>query len=56
MLEFRAKDMTAIRKPPGCVGLIGNNLLRQYAAYFNPDSVLHFPVGKTGTGKCRTGK
>ena len=37
-LEFRAKDLTAIRKPLGCVGVIGNNLLRQYAIYFDPDA------------------
>ena len=37
-LEFRAKDLTAIRKPLGCVGVIGNNLLRQYSVYFDPDA------------------
>jgi aspartyl protease len=41
-LEFRAKDLTAIRKPLGCSGVIGNNLLRQYAVYFDPDAkVIH---------------
>ena len=37
-LEFRAKDLTAIRKPLGCSGVIGNNLLKQYAVYFDPDA------------------
>jgi len=37
-LEFRAKDLTVIRKSLGCVGVIGNNLLGQYAVYFDPDA------------------
>jgi len=37
-LEFRARDLTVIRKSLGCVGVIGNNLLRQYAVYFDPDA------------------
>ena len=37
-LEFRAKDLTVIRKSLGCVGVIGNNLLSQYAVYFDPDA------------------
>ena len=36
-LEFRARDLGVIRKSLGCVGVIGNNLLRQYAVYFDPD-------------------
>jgi Aspartyl protease len=37
-LEFRARDLTVIKKSLGCVGVIGNNLLRQYAVYFDPDA------------------
>jgi hypothetical protein len=37
-LEFRARDLGVIRKSLGCVGVIGNNLLRQYAVYFDPDA------------------
>ena len=37
-LEFRARDLTVIRKSLGCVGVIGNNLLGQYAVYFDPDA------------------
>jgi hypothetical protein len=45
-LEFRAKDLAAIRKPLGCMGVIGNNLLRQYAVYFDPDAkMIHLSGG-----------
>jgi Aspartyl protease len=45
-LEFRAKDLTVIRKSLGCVGVIGNNLLSQYAVYFDPDAkMIHLSSG-----------
>jgi predicted aspartyl protease len=45
-LEFRAKDLTVIRKSLGCVGVIGNNLLMQYAVYFDPDAkMIHLSSG-----------
>jgi predicted aspartyl protease len=45
-LEFRAKDLTVIRKSLGCVGVIGNNLLGQYAVYFDPDAkMIHLSRG-----------
>jgi len=45
-IEFRAKDLTVIRKGLGCVGVIGNNLLRQYAVYFDPDAkMIHLLSG-----------
>jgi aspartyl protease len=37
-LEFRARDLAVIRKSLGCVGVIGNNLLRRYAVYFDPSA------------------
>jgi hypothetical protein len=45
-LEFRAKDLTVIKKSLGCVGVIGNNLLSQYAVYFDPDAkMIHLSSG-----------
>src|SRR5262249_22722774 len=45
-LEFRAKDLTVIRKSLGCVGVIGNNFLSQYTVYFDPDAkVIHLSSG-----------
>jgi predicted aspartyl protease len=45
-LEFRAKDLTVIRKSLGCAGVIGNNLLSQYAVYFDPDAkMIHLSNG-----------
>jgi Aspartyl protease len=45
-LEFRAKDLTVIKKSLGCVGVIGNNLLSQYAVYFDPDAkMIHLLSG-----------
>ena len=45
-LEFRAKDLTVIMKSLGCVGVIGNNLLMQYAVYFDPDAkMIHLSSG-----------
>jgi len=45
-LEFRAKDLTVIRKSIGCAGVIGNNFLSQYSVYFNPDAkTIHLSSG-----------
>jgi hypothetical protein len=34
-LEWRVKDLSAIKKSLDCVGVIGNNLLKGYALYFD---------------------
>jgi hypothetical protein len=34
-LVWRVKDLTAIRTSLGCAGVIGNNLLKRYALYFD---------------------
>lgn len=41
-LEWRVKDLTAIKKSLGCAGVIGNNFLRSYAVYFDTkNKVIH---------------
>jgi hypothetical protein len=35
-LEWRVRDLSAIRKSTGCLGVIGNNFLKSYAVYFDP--------------------
>lgn len=45
-LEFRVKALAVIKKSLGCVGVIGNNLFRQYAVYFDPGAnVIHLSSG-----------
>jgi hypothetical protein len=34
-LEFRVKDLAAIKQSLGCSGVIGNNLLDRYEVYFD---------------------
>lgn len=41
-LEWRVKDLSAIRKSLNCAGVIGNNFLRNYAVYFDTkNKVIH---------------
>jgi hypothetical protein len=42
LLEWRVKDLSAIKKSLDCVGVIGNNLLKGYAVYFDTkNKVIH---------------
>jgi hypothetical protein len=41
-LEWRVKDLSAIKKSLDCVGVIGNNFLQSYAVYFDTrNKVIH---------------
>jgi hypothetical protein len=51
-LVFRAKDLAVIKQSLGCVGVIGNNFLSQYAVYFDPSGqVIHLSRGETSTNR-----
>jgi hypothetical protein len=40
VLQWRVKDLSVIRKRLGCVGVIGNNFLKNYTVYFDPKAKL----------------
>lgn len=41
-MEWRVKDLSVIKKSLDCVGVIGNNLLKNYEVYFDPtNKVIH---------------
>jgi hypothetical protein len=43
LLEWRVKDLSAIKKSLGCGGVLGNNFLKEYAVYIDPKAkVIHF--------------
>jgi hypothetical protein len=35
-VDWKVKDLSAVRKSLGCFGVLGNNLLKTYAVYFDP--------------------
>jgi hypothetical protein len=42
-VDWKVKDLSAIRKSLGCLGVLGNNFLKTYAVYFVPkDGMIYF--------------
>lgn len=43
VVDWKVKDLSAVRNSLGCFGVLGNNLLKNYALYFDPkDKVIYF--------------
>jgi predicted aspartyl protease len=42
-VDWKVKDLSAVRKSLGCLGVLGNNLLKTYAVYFDPkNEIIYF--------------